>query len=140
MAQWLAARTRSPPCLPGRRGGGDSLGHAPEAGPSGGSAAAAEGGAGRALVSATEPQVAAGAGLGPSSGGECCSLKHPEPPWPPQHPVRTAPGSPAAPGSKARRDVRDGEQRVGGCAVGTRSFLHLLRDNRGSAEGDRDPS
>ena len=74
------------------RGGGagpNSLGHAPEAEPHWGPAAATEGGAGLARMSATEPQVAAGAGLGPSSGGECCPQTPTNPPWPSQPRVRT---------------------------------------------------
>lgn len=69
----MADRADSKPApAPGcRRVGGDSLRHAPGAEPGGSRAATAEVGAGRARVSETEPQVAAGAGLGQSSGGEC---------------------------------------------------------------------
>lgn len=59
--------------------GGDSQRHAPRAEPGGCRAATSEVGAGRARVSETEPQVAAGAGLGQSSGGECCLRDPPNP-------------------------------------------------------------
>ena len=70
MAQWRTARTPSPPLPPGAVGWVGTL-YAPGAEPGGCRAATAEVGAGRARVSETEPQVAAGAGLGQSSGGEC---------------------------------------------------------------------
>lgn len=74
------ADSESTPASQCLHGGGDCLGHAPGAEPPNSRAAAAEGGAGRARVSATEPQVAAGAGLGRSSEGECCPRDSPQSP------------------------------------------------------------
>lgn len=102
-------------CLPG---GGDSLGHAPGAGPPGGRAAAAEGGAGLARVSATVPQVATGAGLG--RGREVSAVPRlPSILWPARSPMRTGPRSPDGhEGQRLGEAWGFGKQAVGGCAVG----------------------
>ena len=86
--------------------GGDSRRHAPGAEPGGCRAATAEVGAGRARVSETEPQVAAGAGLGQSSGGECCPQDPPPNTLVPQPLLRSAPGSPGGHWGQRRGGAR----------------------------------
>lgn len=86
--------------------GGDSRCHAPGAEPGGSRAATAEVGAGRARVSETEPQVAAGAGLGQSSGGECCPRDPPKIPWPSQPLMHTETGSPGGHWGQRRGGAR----------------------------------
>ena len=63
------------------------------------------GGAGRARVSVTEPQVAAGAGLGPSSGGKCCSPRHPRNPLARAAPHAHRAWQPGGPGGQRRGGV-----------------------------------
>lgn len=70
-----------------------------------GPAAAAEGGAGQARMSATEPQVAAGAGLSRSTRGEYC-------PWTPTNPP--GPRSPACARTVTPSSGSHGGQRRGG--------------------------
>lgn len=113
---WLC-RARVCPASGCCRGGGDSLGHASEAEPPSRPAAAAEGGAGRARVSETEPQVAAGARLGPSSGGEWIPTNPPGPRSPAC--ARTVTRSPGGHRGQRRGGAwGDGEQGWGGCTVG----------------------
>lgn len=116
---------------------GDSLGHAQGAEPSSSRAAAAEGGAGRARVSATELQVAAGVGFRLSSEGECCPPTPPIP-WPAQSPVSTAHRSPG--GHEGQR--RSGAWGMANARWGAARWAvrPLPGNNQGSAEGGRDPS
>lgn len=137
-ALWLAAPTpETAPASHCHLGVGDSLGHAQGAEPSSSRAAAAEGGAGRARVSATELQVAAGVGLRLSSEGECCPPTPPIP-WPAQSPMSTAHRSPG--GHEGQR--RSGAWGMANARWGAARWAArpLPGNNQGSAEGGRDPS
>lgn len=92
-------------------------------------------------MSATKPQVAASAGLGPSSGGECCPPEPPGIPWPAQPPTRSVPCSPGGCGGQRRGGTRGMESRGLGLRGGRPGFPPAS-GNWGSAggNGDRSPN
>lgn len=90
-------------------------------------------------MSETEPQVAAGARLGPSSGGEWVPTNPPGPRSPAS--ARSVPRSAGGHGGWGQRcsgTWRDGEQGLGRGAAG-RAPLPPPGDNQGSTERDIDP-